>query len=199
MLKHFFGLLLIVSVLSSCSDSRYKILVDNPTTKKISVTIDKEVVELDSLQSKMIYVEHGDHIMKFKDSTFHFDVPADKGNSDIKLLINPTRSGYILRQLSYVKHPPVTKDDFEKEQLLKLDPSRNIIPYDTIDLLDVVIVAGNYKKTTVQFIVDTYDYGIDTEIPEENKVNQYQNRAQFVKMYREKDFLKAFMDKHKKD
>ena len=199
MLKHFFGLLLIVSVLSSCSDSRYKILVDNPTAKKISVTIDKEVVELDSLQSKVIYVEHGDHTMKFKDSTFHFDVPADKGNSDIKLLINPTRSGYILRQLNYVMHPPVTQAGVEVEHLQRLDPSQNLIPYDTIRLLEVVTVAGNYKKTNSQFIDDTYDYGIDTEIPEENKANMYQARVQFVKIYREKDFLLNFMDKQKID
>jgi hypothetical protein len=191
MLKNIFGLLFIVSLLSSCSDTRYKVLIDNPTAKKISVTIDKEVIVVDSLQSNEILLAFGDHTMKFGDSVFHFSVSQDLSHDRINLLINPTGSGYVLRQLNYRKNAPG----------LKAEPgsSRDLIPYDTIQLMDVAFVSGNYKKIASQFIYDLYDYGIDEQFPAEKEATDFREERKFVKIYREKDFLVDFMIKHKID
>jgi len=179
--------LLLVAGMFSCSDTRYKVLIDNPGTEKITVTIDKEVIVLDVHESNEILLAFGDHTMKFRDSVSHFNVSKDLSFDRINLLINPTRSGYVLRQLNYSKDSK------------KLYPAKDIIPYDTIQLMDVATISGNYKKTNSQFIYDLYDYGIHEQFPANKEATDFRDERKFVKIYREKDFLIDFMSKHKID
>ena len=128
MLKRISGLLLIVCCMFSCLEPKREpgikakkdVLIDNPTTKKITLTIDGDVITLDSLQSKELRLTTGKHSLKFIDSTFDFNIPELTDYNKYDLLINPTRSAYIFEQISYLKKE-LTPEELE---IRRKDPQK---------------------------------------------------------------------------
>lgn len=161
------------------------VLIDNPTTKKITLTIDGEVISLDSLQSKELSLTTGKHNLKFIDSTFDFDIPTKVDYNKYDLLINPTRSGYIFEQISYLRKE-VTPEELAKR---RKDPLQNTIPYDSVNIMGVFTIKGNLKKTKEMFITDNWDYGFDQSIPDNAESARPFDEVLKIKLYREMGFL----------
>jgi hypothetical protein len=193
MLKKIFGLLLIAYCMSSCLEPKNesktgvkkKVLIDNSTRKKITITIDGEVIALDSLQSKELSLTSGKHNLKFIDSTFDFNIPEKVDYNKYDLLINPTRSAYIFEQVSYLR-TSLTPEELEKR---RKDPEHNSIPYGSINIMGLFTINGNFKKTKEMFITDDWDYGIDESIPAEAESARPFDEVLKIKLYREMGFL----------
>ena len=202
MLQKVFGGLLLVC-LCSCTrvkyDVRRKVQIDNPTTEKITLTIDTALFELDPMTSDTMMLNPGDHTMQFRDSTFNFKIAGYFQEHNVNLLINPTRADYILKQYVYATqyHPP-TAAEMEKELLMRMDAAQNRLPYDTIMVMDTFRVIGNYKKMNDLFITDQhYDYGLDMEIPVKQKSMLRDSRLRYIKIFREKDLMPAIIKEEK--
>lgn len=193
MLKRISGLLLIVCCMSSCLENeprmkiKKKVLIDNPTTKKITITIDSAVIAVDSLQSKELSLTSGKHSLKFIDSTFDFNIPELVDYNKYDLLINPTRSAYIFEQVSYLRIS-LTPEELEKRRK-STATGKNSIPYDSINIMGLFTIKGNLKKTKEMFITDDWNYGINDSIPAETKSASPFDEVLEIKLYREMGFL----------
>jgi len=193
MLKRISGLLLIVCCMFSCLESKKEsriyakkdVLIDNPTTKKITLTIDGDVITLDSLQSKELRLTTGKHSLKFIDSTFDFNIPELTDYNKYDLLINPTRSAYIFEQISYLKKE-LTPEELE---IRRKDPQKNTIPYGSVNIMGLFTIKGNLKKTTEMFITDDWNFGMDEIIPDDVKSATPFDESLRIKLYREMGFL----------
>ena len=193
MLKRISGLLLIVCCMFSCLESKKEsgikakkdVLIDNPTTKKITLTIDGDVITLDSLQSKELSLTTGKHSLKFIDSTFDFNIPEKTDYNKYDLLINPTRSAYIFEQISYLKKELTP----EELAIRRKDPQQNTIPYGSVNIMGLLTISGNLKKTKEMFITDDWNYGIDAVIPDEAESARPMDEVLKIKLYREMGFL----------
>jgi hypothetical protein len=198
MLQKVLGGLLLVC-LFSCErtkyDQRHKVQIDNPTTEKITLTIDTMLIVLDPMTSDTMMLNPGDYTMQFRDSTFHFKLDGYFTEHNVNLLINPTRADYILKQYVYATqyHPP-TAAEMEKELQMRMDSAQNRLPYDTIKVMDTFPVIGNYKKINDLFITDQqYDYCIDMEMPLIQKTMLRDSRVNKIKIFREKDLMPAII------
>ena len=168
-----------------------KVLIDNPTAKKITITIDSAVIAVDSLQSKELSLTSGKHSLKYIDSTFDFNIAEKVDYNKYDLLINPTRSAYIFEQVSFLRKS-LTPEELEKR---RKDTQQNRIPYDSINIMGLFTIKGNFKKTKEMFITDDWDYGMNDSIPAEAESARPFDEVLKIKLYREMGFLLRSMKK----
>jgi hypothetical protein len=190
MLKKICGPLLLAACIFSCGEEKYGVTIDNPTKEKLTVDIDGEIIVLDTMQLKAISLGPGKHTMKLRDSAIDFSIPKYVYHSDNVLLINPTRSAYILEQVDYMKYGNLLLASEAAEVMKrKMDTLANRIRFDTIRVMNVMSITGNYKRTDAMFMEDNWDYHINQPVPEKVQGSVMSKERQLVKIYRERDFL----------
>lgn len=192
MFKHLLPAVLLISSIISCGDAPVKqaITVDNPTSQRITFSIDTQRITLDSAQSLRVLLDTGSHSLKYHDSTFNFTLQVKY--KETKFLLNPTRSGYILEQSSYFTKPPSAM----QQAVLAVnsrDSTKNRIKFDSVRVMNLFTLHGNYKSTHDLFIAGNWDYNITEKAPTSLEARYGVDEKQLVKIYRERDFLFSMM------
>ena len=159
----------------SCTNPPTQILVDNPTNNTLSLVIGKDTIVLNAKQYKLYNLAEGEYQVKYADTIFKLTV------SDKSLIVNPTRSAYILEQAIYSGNKSNAKEKLREDR----------IPLDTIHLSGTSI-CGNLKRISEIVITEDFDYGIHQEFPKSLKLF-YPKEKLLVKISREEDFLDAKM------
>src|SRR6186713_1803923 len=100
MFKLILPLLLVLGY--TATSSRDEVIIDNPSSERIVVKVDDQKIVLEKEVFKTLTLSEGDHLLKFKDSSFPFTFKKDKKGQG-KLLINPTRAIYVIDKTFYTR------------------------------------------------------------------------------------------------
>lgn len=177
-----FSLLVVLAVLLAIACSTTpppsQIIVDNPTDSIISVTIGNDTLEINAKSSKVHTLPAGVYKVKYADSTYSFEVEQMR-STGIVFILNPTRSAYILEQAVYTKNFLSQKRTNHNDR----------IPFDTIRVMNLFDISGNFKRTDDLVIDDSYDFGLNTDFPQSVELSSYETEKLMIKIFREKDFL----------
>ncbi|WP_143097769.1 hypothetical protein [Chitinophaga sp. CF118] len=144
----------------------YKVTIDNPSAERLVVKVDDQEIVLEKEVFKTLVLTEGDHVMKFRDSSFPFTFKKDKDGQG-ELLINPTRSIYVIDKTIYTR---LSLESYNRQ--LRAVPSND--------------------KTNEMFITGEWTYNLKDEAPGPTnagalmKDNDYQ--LKIVKIYRGKDY-----------
>ena len=158
--------LLVYAVISCGSSYGYEVTIDNPSSERIVVKVDDQEVVLEGGVFKKLILREGDHLMKFKDSSFPFTFKKDK-NGQGELLINPTRSIYVIDMTIYTR---TSVHSYDRE--LRALPSN--------------------EKTKEMFIKGEWKYNLKDEAPGPANIRSFMKdndyQLKIVKIYRGKDY-----------
>jgi hypothetical protein len=152
-----------------------KATIDNPTKEAITVTVNDYTYDVKSKTSLPVLFAEGDNTITYGDTTVIYSM--EKNAEHPQLLINPTQAVYVLEQITYAR------PDLKGEEI------SDLIPYDTIKIMNTLDVSGHYKQMNDFIIKKTWDYGINQKYPNTITKKDRNNKLYFIKIYREKDFF----------
>jgi hypothetical protein len=179
-MKKTVALLFLSTMLAACTSS-LNVLVDNPLDSEIKVVIDEKTHVIPPLGSKLVEVGKGNHVMTYKNDRVEFDIEGYMINMDFEIVLNPTRSAYISKEKIF----SVTELDFATIE--------HRLPLDTVRVLNVMSLIGNYRRVTDPVIISHWEYGLGEEFPDSVVGASNANYKIVIKFAREQDFFNSLI------
>lgn len=183
--NHFFLLLIIASLLSSCGSSKAKVIVDNPTKDPVIISFDNGFKKtVGAYKTEMIQFDN----MNAKLSVNGQDVGEIFLSPGQEYLLNPTFSTYVIEKIMYgegamsamLQEMMAEKEGKASTDMLPL----NSVKVDTHDYF-------GYVKTTNALLTDRYwDLDITKPVPNQIEVSEYDQSASLTKLFRDYEFIR---------
>jgi len=171
----------------SCSKRKAEVIIDNPTKSKVEIEFNGEKYVVDTLSQQKIYFSEGKNVVTLNDTTLIYQLEEfDNHHNRPNFLLNPTKSTYILEERNFSRR--------DKKGIERLFEGFSI-KYDTIRIMNVFDISGNYKKTNDYIIRKNWDYGFNDDFPKSFNSNLVNKSLYRIKIYREKQFLNKLIKK----
>lgn len=204
-LKHPYSIILSFVLLISLTSCKQDLVVgiDNPTSQAIQFTIDDLTYKIAANKLGYYDIKSGEHTIIFGNDSFNIELDKSK-----LYFLNPTRSNYIIEEMTYGERKLPIGDDLQdkmRRELNKRDHlDRMVIDTITIEIDNEssITLVGFLRKTHDLLIERNWSYDVTQPFPEQIKIRTTELgeivgvQEARIKIFRESDFVERLLDEY---